>query len=116
MNRAQASLDSSPVETTYFTTVLGNGEICPISERVGKRRVRSIAAGSAEGRKLLRSGIVTIQALDGRRFSGMPVVAIYDRMVDEVREAAGDPGLDPRAREELGRLDETLRTRRAAYS
>jgi hypothetical protein len=107
---------SSPVETTYFTTVLGNGQICPISERVGKRRVRSIAAGSAEGRKLLRAGLVTIQALDGRRYSGMPVVEIYDRMVLEVQEAAGDPALDPRAREDLDRLDETLRGRRADYS
>jgi hypothetical protein len=34
----------------------------------------------------------------------------------EVQEAAGDPALDPRAREDLDRLDETLRGRRADYS
>jgi len=118
MSRTPDNRSPAPpqVETTYFTTVLGNGQICPISECVGKRRVRSITAGSAEGRKLLRSGMVTIQVLDGRRYSGMPVVEIFDRMVQEVQEAVGDPELNPRAREVLDRLDETLRDRRASYS
>ena len=116
MTGSQAPSQPLHLDTTYFPTVLGNGEICPISELIGRRRIRSIAAGSAEGRKLLRSGAVTIQVLDGRRFSGMPVVEIYDRLVHEVREAAVDPALDPRAREDLHRLDQTLRTRRATYS
>lgn len=115
-SQANRSSASSQVVSTYFTTVLGNGQICPISECVGKRRVRFIAAGSAEGRKLLRSGVVTIQALDGRRFSGMPVVEIYDRMVQEVQAAAGNSDLNPSAREALHRLDETLRDRRSRYS
>ena len=101
---------------TYFTTVLGNGEICPISEMVGRRRVRAIDPRSREGKKLLRSGQVTIQVRDGRRFSGMPVVEIFDRLVADVHREAIDPATDPRAREELGRLGKTLTVQRTDYS
>jgi hypothetical protein len=118
MRRQQTTPSSqpSPLQFTYFTTVLGTGQICPISERIGKRRVRSIAATSAEGRKLLRSGVVTIQFLDGRRFSGMPMVEIYDQMVEELQKATDDPDLNPRARADMDKLDADLKTCRAAYS
>lgn len=101
---------------TYSTTVLGDGEICPISEMLGRRRVRAIDPRSREGRKLLRSGQVTIQVRDGRCFSGMPVIEIFDRLVADVRREEIDPSTDPRAREELGRLGETLSNQRADYS
>ncbi len=100
----------------YFTTVLGNGEICPISEMVGRRRVRAIDPRSLEGKKLLRSGQVTIQVRDGRSFSGMPVMEIFDTLVADVHREALDPATDPRARKELGRLGEALSVQRTDYS
>lgn len=101
---------------TYYTTVLGTGEICPISEMVGKRRVRTIEPRSREGKRLLRSGQVTIQVREGRCFSGTPVIEIFDRLVADVQREAVDPATDPRARKELGRLGETLSIQRADYS
>lgn len=104
---------SSPV--TYVTTLLGNGEICPIIERIGRRCVRRIEAGSEEGRRLLRSGCVTVLTRDGARFAGQPIAEVYNRLVDEVSQEARDPETDPRTRDNLSRLLDDLQRRRDVY-
>ena len=113
---AKSSSSRAAVPLTYFTTVLGDGTICPISAMLGRKRVRAIDARSAEGKKLLRNGQVTIQVSGGRRFSGLPIVEVFDRLVADVEEAADNPDTDPRAVDSLGRLCATLQERRAGYS
>ena len=115
MVRPSAPRDSRPPRTTYVTTLMGNGEICPIIERIGRRCVRRIEAGSTEGRRLLRSGSVTVLTRDGARFAGLPIVEVYDRLVDEVSQEARDPETDPRARDNLSRLLDDLHRRRSVY-
>jgi hypothetical protein len=100
---------------TYVTTLMGNGEICPISERLGRRCVRRIEAGSIEGRRLLRSGRVTVLTRAGHRFAGMPIIDVFDRLVREVRREAADPETDPRARDNLSRVLDDLQRRRSVY-
>ena len=115
MARPSAPQGSRPSRLTYVTTLLGNGEICPITERIGRRCVRRIEADSTEGRRLLQSGSVTVLTRAGQRFSGMPIVAVYDRVVDELSQEARDPDTDPRARDNLSRLLDDLQRRRSAY-
>jgi hypothetical protein len=115
MAKPSAPRDSRPSPATYVTTLLGNGEICPIIERIGRRCVRRIEAGSTEGRRLLRSGRVTVLTRDGGRFEGTPIIEVYDRLVDEVTRKSGDPDADPRARDNLSRLLDDLHRRRDVY-
>jgi hypothetical protein len=107
--------DPWPSRLTYDTTLMGNGEICPITGRLGRRCVRWIPADSTEGRRLLRAGRVTILTRAGRRYSGTPIVEVFDRLVDELRREAGDPGTDPRVRDSLTRLLDDLNRRRSVY-
>lgn len=113
---AKPSASRAAVPLTYFTTVLGDGTICPISVMLGRKRVQAMDARSAEGKKLLRSGLVTIQVSGGRRFRGLPIVEVFDRLVADAEEAASNPDTDPRAVDGLGRLCITLQERRSGYS
>ncbi len=115
MNKRPARRHTPRPTPTYVTTLLGNGEICPISEMLGRRRLRRIAADSAEGRRLLRSGQVTVRTRQGRRFSGTSIVEVFDELARELRQAASDPGADPRAVEDLERALDALTRRRGDY-
>jgi hypothetical protein len=115
MARSSVPQDAWRSRLTYVTTLMGNGEICPITERIGRRCVRRIEADSTEGRLLLQSGRVTVLTRAGRRFSGTPIFEVYDRLVDEMIQEASDPGTDPRARDSLSRLVDDLQRRRSVY-
>jgi hypothetical protein len=116
MAKALASARQTAPLATYVTTLLGNGEICPIAELIGRRCVRRIDATSAEGRRLLRSGSVTVLTRDGQRFTRTPIVDVLDRLVDEVSREATDPDTDPRAHASLSRLLTDLHRQRRYYS
>ena len=103
-------------EPSYITTVLGNGQICPISEIIGRRRVRQIDPDSAEGKRLLQTGRVTILAREGQRFSGTPIVKVFDHLASEVSREVKDPDTDPRAVHELTQLLDTIQRQRRAFS
>lgn len=103
-------------EPTYITTVLGDGSVCPISEILGRRRVRRINAGSVEGKRLLRSGRVTVLARDGRRFEGVPIARVFDDLAGELSAEARDPETDPRIVADLTDLAAAIERQRRAFS
>ncbi|MFQ5670850.1 MAG: hypothetical protein ACE5HD_10100 [Acidobacteriota bacterium] len=103
-------------DPVYVTSVLGNGSICPISEIIGRRRMRLIPPDSPEGKRLLRSGRVTIVVRDGRRFSGVAIVEVFDRLAGEIEQKARDPRTDHRAVESLTRLHDVLLRQRRDFS
>lgn len=49
---------------TYHAVVLPSGDCLPIEVRVGARVIQRVAADSAQGRELLRSGLVEILKVD----------------------------------------------------
>ena len=103
-------------EPTYVTSILGDGTICPISEIVGRRRVRRIDAGSVEGKRLLRNGRVTVLARDGRRFVGVPIASVFDDLAGELDAEARDPDTDPHIADDLTHLVEALDRQRRTFS
>ncbi len=111
-----ASEPESFCPPTFVAGILGTGAVGPISELVGRRRVRHIDAGSPEGRRLLNSGVVTILARDGRRFTGMPIAEVFDSLAGDLSREAADPHTDPRAIPDLGLLLSELQRQRRSYS
>jgi hypothetical protein len=49
---------------TYHAVMLPSGACLPIEVRVGARVIQRVAADSAQGRELLRSGLVDIFKVD----------------------------------------------------
>lgn len=64
--RSPAAAGSSSTRKKYVAAVRGDGRVMPITEMLGRRRLREIDPHSATGRRLLASGQVTLCYGNGR--------------------------------------------------
>ncbi|HKY31315.1 MAG TPA: hypothetical protein VJV23_02180 [Candidatus Polarisedimenticolia bacterium] len=74
----------------YSAAVLGDGRVLPIHETLGRRHLRDIEPLSAEGRRLLSAGRVTLWYEDGSRAEAAPIRDVLDRIASRAAERRGD--------------------------
>jgi hypothetical protein len=78
----------------FRVLLTGTGPCGPIEERIGRRRVRFVAADSNEGLRLLGSGRVDFFGPDGESFGRLRIEEACDRLRERLEErlgAASDP-------------------------
>jgi len=72
-----------PIRRTAM--VLGDGRVMPIVETLGRRLIREIDPLSANGRRLLGDGRVTLCWEDGVRMEARPVADVLDTLQTNAR-------------------------------
>ena len=105
---------SMPLKRTAM--VLGDGRVLPIVETLGRRVIREIDPLSADGRRLLAEGLVTLCWEDGLRSETRPVVDVLDTIQSRTRSlrdsGPGTPGWTVhhnRVIRSIGRMKRILR-------
>jgi hypothetical protein len=74
-----------PVTRKYHAAVLGDGQVMPIMETLGRRQLREIDPLSREGRALLGSGRVDLWHDDGARHGAMRIGELLDLKAAQTR-------------------------------
>ncbi|MFQ5700238.1 MAG: hypothetical protein ACE5HU_00150 [Acidobacteriota bacterium] len=80
----------------------------PITETLGRRRLREIDPLSAEGRRLLAQGHVRLCYEDGLRFETLPIRDVLDRLDAATRRSRG--AYEPQVRPWIDHHDKILRS------
>lgn len=79
----------------YVAAVCGDGRVMPITEMLGRRRLREIDPHSTTGRRLLSSGRVTL-CFENGRIERAPIEDVLDRLASIARGSrAAHPDLQP---------------------
>ena len=101
----------------YAAMVLGDGSIMPITQNLGRRRLREIDPLSAEGRRLLKAGRVRLVVDDGARTLTDSILSVLTEMETTVRaHRDAGPGLVDwrghfdRVLRNIGRMKRRLRS------
>ncbi|MGH9870139.1 MAG: hypothetical protein ACREAA_18505 [Candidatus Polarisedimenticolia bacterium] len=82
------------VPRRYTAVVLGDGQVLPIEERVGRRLIRAIEPLSREGRSLLVSGQVMLWHDDGARHGLAPIAEVLESQASRALALRGaHPGV-----------------------
>jgi len=87
-------------------TLLGDGRLGPIEERIGRKLRRVVDPDSREGKRLLRAGEVDLVGPGGERMGRLQLEAL-ERLRRRLESRLSDPGFAPDAdtiREGLTRL------------
>src|SRR5262245_66252985 len=88
VGRHAAGLKTAPGsvhEKRYSAAILGDGQVLPIIETLGRRMLREIDPMSSEGRSLLDEGKVTLWYDDGARVETAPIQQVLDRLRSTIR-------------------------------
>ncbi len=100
----------------YAAMVLGDGTLLPITRMVGRRIIGEIDPLSSEGRRLLRTGRVTLCFADGTRIQTASIQSVLAGMESSVRaHRDGGPGVSDwkrhhdRVLRSIGRMKRRLR-------
>jgi hypothetical protein len=78
------------VPRKYHAAVLGDGQVMPIMETLGRRLLREIDPLSREGRALLGSGCVDLWHDDGARHETIAIGDLLDRKAAQARARRGE--------------------------
>jgi len=81
---------------TWCAMVLGDGRILPIIGSLGRRQMMEVEPASAEGRRLLNAGRVSLCWEDGRRVDRIPAGELLDRLLIETRSRKDAIPAEPR--------------------
>jgi hypothetical protein len=92
-------------------TLLGDGRLGPIEERIGRRLCRVVDPDSREGRRLLDNGEVDLVGPGGEHMGRLHLEEALDRLRARLESRLADPGFAPdevAIRESLARLEERV--------
>jgi len=101
---------------TLRATLLGDGRLGPIEERIGRKLRRVVDPESREGQSLLRACEVDLVGPGGERMGRLQLQEAIERLRSRLESRLADPGFAPEAdtiREGLTRLRARLRMGRA---
>ena len=85
----------SPTRKKYVAAVRGDGRVMPITEMLGRRRLREIDPLTTTGRRLLASGRVTLCYGNGR-IERATIQDVLDRLLSiTAQRRAAHPDLQP---------------------
>lgn len=78
------------VTRRYHAAVLGDGQVMPIIETLGRRQLREIDPLSREGRELLGAGRVDLWHDDGARHGTIRIGELLDQKAAQARARLGE--------------------------
>lgn len=84
MMGSPAAAGATSTRKKYMAAVRGDGRVMPITETLGRRRLREIDPHSATGKRLLASGQVILCYGDGR-MERAPIQDVLDRLLSIAR-------------------------------
>src|SRR3990172_4401909 len=77
----------------FRATVLGDGSPGPIEERIGRKLLRLVDPCSAEGDRLLRSGLVELLGPGGEKLGRIRMEEAWRRLIRRLEKQLGSPDL-----------------------
>jgi hypothetical protein len=91
----------------FRATLLGDGRLGPIEQRIGRRLCRIVDPESSEGEMLLKTGEVDLVGPDGEKIGRVRLAEALSRLQHRLECRLSDASADPEAeilREGLSRI------------